>query len=891
MKLKQKIKSLLIVFFFFQLAYSQTLITGNVTDESNVALEGISVIITNANTNDILSYTYTNELGYYSLEMETEEAFILSCSAMAYESKTINFDIVNSNKSITKNIILKSKPEALNEIVIEAERPITIKKDTIIFDAKAFKKGNEDVVEDLLRNIPGLDVDSEGTIKIKGKEVEKVMIEGDDFFEKGYKVLTKNMPVNPIDNIQVLENYSNNKLLKGIESSNKVALNLTLKEDAKRQWFGNSSLGSGLPINRYAINGNLMNFGKTNKFYFLTDLNTIGKDATGDIYQLIKPFNLDETANLGYNQKTNTALSIAPFFPVNFASERTTFNNAELVSLNGIFNINKRLKLKALAFFNWDEVNFFRNSNSLFTSNFTDFSITEDYKSRTKSKTSFGKLDFTYNISKTELLELTTKYNLKTDNNESKLLFNNLPTNENLNSENTFIDGKVNYTNKFKDNKVLLITGRFINEASPQNYTFNNFLFADLFPNTIANNIAQLSENKMQFLGTEAHLLNRKDNGNLSEFKLGYTFRKDKLFSSFLLKNNAANLSTPLDYQNDIDYSTSDFYLKSKYLFKLNKLSFIGEIELHQLLNKIENNTVSNTQTPFLISPSVSIKYKINKKNKISTSYSYNIKNAEVFDVYNNYILTSYRTFKQGTGNFNQLNSSSVTFNYQLGNWSDKFFANFFIIYNKNHDFFTTNETIEQNYSQVEKIKIKDRELLNTSLNIDRYFKAIASNLKFKAGLSRSNYKNIINNSDLREINFQSLYYGLELRSVFKKGFNYHLGTKWTTNKVKSTISNDFTDTISFLDLLYDINDNLNLQVQTERYVFGNIDEQNNTYYFLDLESRYTIKKNKLSLSLTGKNLFNVSTYRNTSISDISSTTSEYRILPRYLLLTLDFRF
>ena len=153
---------------------------------------------------------------------------------------------------------------------MQSRRPITIKKDTIVFDAKSFLQGNELVVEDLLKKIPGLNVLTDGTIKIGNQEVEKVMIDGDDFFEKGYKIVTKNMPVNPIDKVEVYQNYSNNKHLKGIENSEKVALNLTLKEDAKRIWFGNIFGGYGLVSeNRYEFRANLMNFGKKSKHYFL----------------------------------------------------------------------------------------------------------------------------------------------------------------------------------------------------------------------------------------------------------------------------------------------------------------------------------------------------------------------------------------------------------------------------------------------------------------------------------------------------------------------------------------------------------------------------------------------------------------------------------------------
>lgn len=275
----------------------------------------------------------------------------------------------------------------------------------------------------------------------------------------------------------------------------------------------------------------------------------------------------------------------------------------------------------------------------------------------------------------------------------------------------------------------------------------------------------------------------------------------------------------------------------------------------------------------------------------MQSSYSYNTSNATVLDVYSNYILTDFSSFSKGTGTFNQLNASSIFLNYQLGNWSDQFFANTLIIYNKNHDFFSTNSFIVQNYSAAEKIVIKDREMLNISSNMDRFFKTISSNLKLTLGYATYNYKNIVNSSDLREISSNNYNYGIELRSGFKGIFNYHIGTKWTTNKITTTMVNSFTDNVTFLDLTFVLNDQLNFKFQAERYYFGNVNQENNTYNFLDFDARYVIKENKLTFSLSGKNLFNTETFKSYAISDINVSTTAYRLLPRQVLLKMEYRF
>lgn len=259
-------------------------------------------------------------------------------------------------------------------------------------------------------------------------------------------------------------------------------------------------------------------------------------------------------------------------------------------------------------------------------------------------------------------------------------------------------------------------------------------------------------------------------------------------------------------------------------------------------------------------------------------------------DIYSDYIQTGFRSFTKGSGEFNQVNASTGSINYAYGSWGDLLFANTFVLVSKDYNFFSTNSTIQQNYILSEKILIKDRQLITISSNADLYLKAVSSNLKLLGGVSKYNFKNIVN-SHLREITASSFNYGTELRSSFKGIFNYHLGTKWNYSKIVSTTKNSYTDNITFLDLSFVINDRLNVQFETERYYFGNLDKSSNVYYFLDFKARYVVQANKLTFSLYGNNLFNTTTFKNYSITDISSSSTDYQLQSRYLLLKMEFRF
>jgi len=867
-------------------AHSQSVVEGHVKDiHKNISFA--SVVLKDS-SNGIVAYTYTNESGYFTLTTSQQGNFKLHVSSLGYSHQEISVDITDTNQNLSFDILLEEKTEALDEIIIQSDAPIKRRNDTISIKTKFFVKGDEQTVEDLLQKIPGLNIDAEGTIRVGNKEIEKLMVEGDDFFDKGYKVLSKNMPAHPIEEIEILNNFSENPLLKRIENSEKVALNLKLKESAKRVWFGNLETAHGND-NFYELRTNLMNFGKRNKYYILNNFNSIGYDAVGDIDHLIKSYRIDEPASIGDNQSINSLLSLEANIPF-FKPERTHFNNAELASLNAIFNPSEKLKIKAMGFFNWDEIDFYRNSNYTIDVDNTNFTNTEDYQLRHKKKFVFGKLDMNYQLSKNQSLNTVTKFNRSDFNSNSQLFFNTLPTRETLHTEHEFFDQKISYTQKISNSKALLVTGRFINEKQPQYYKTNQFLFTSLFPEySNAEAVHQQSENQYQYAGVEGHLFSKSPKGHLLEFKLGNQYRNDKLQTIFSIFENQILLATPEHYQNELRYTSNDLYLKGKYQYKLNRISVIGQLGLHNLYNRISTNTTQK-QTVFYVVPSIGINWSINERHKLLGSYTYNTTNATSIDVLENYWMTGYRSLSKGLNTFNQLNASSLLVNYQLGNWSDRFFANTFILYTKNHDYFSTNTYIEPDFVQSEKIRIKDNQLITVNTTLDYYFKYITSNLKVKLSYTSNDYENRVNLSEFRTIVSSSFDYGFEIRSAFSGRFNYHLGSKWSLARVKTNTSNSFTNNNSFLNLLFNFNKRLQTKLQTEFYHFGNL-QNNSDYYFVDFNAKYAVLENKLNLSLIGKNLLNTKTFRNYTITDLETSKTEYRLLPWQLLLKLEYRF
>jgi hypothetical protein len=892
-KIKQKTLMGLLLFISI-CAYSQ--IDGYLRDADARPIPFATVLLKKSLDSALVAHTQTAKDGYYKIITKETGKHFLTFNSLSHAKKNVEIDILDLKKEYKIDVVLKEQQLELNEIIIDADLPIRVKKDTIIIDAKAFMTGNEDVVEDLLRKIPGLTVDSDGTIKINNQEVEKVMIEGDDFFEKGYKILTKNMPANPLNKIEILKRYSNNKLLKGVEESDKVALNLTLDEDAKQQWFGNLELGhdvTGQSI--YEGRFNLMSFGKKNKYYFLGAVNSTGYDSTGDISSLISPYRYGEPGRVGDGVQTDRLFRLEGTVG-NFDRRRSNFNNAELLSLNAIFNPTDSLKIKTLGFFNWDETDFFRDRTSTFFANDTDFTNTENLDLRNKYQTLYGKVQLNYDIKTGLAIESVTSYSDRGNDALSDLQFNGASTLELLDSHQRRLDHMTALTYRMPKDRVLLVSARYLNETLPQDYSMNQNFFGGLFSNTSqSDTVLQNLEQHLQYGGINAHYLDRRANEHLLEIQMGNEFTGNELDSRLRFRESGTGdiELPPADFQNDFTYNVNDFYLKTKYLYKLDeKLKATGELNAHQISNSATSRDLTSNQDVFFVNSNINFQYQINTKNKVSLGLKHATTNAGVLDIFPNYALRGFNSLVRGTGSFNQLEQGSINFNYTLGNWSDRFFANLLVNYGKDHDFFSTDALIQQQFTQTDKILIEDRKRLLISGNVDYYISKISSNLKAKFSYTESEFKNRINGSQLREVQTFSTSPGFELRSAFSGAFNYHLGSTWMINRTDAAgISNSFTDNKTFLDLNFVINERVDFVLKSERYEFGNINDGDNEYYFLDFDARYQKAKSKWSFKLQARNLTGTDTFRTSFINDVSLSTVSYRLLPRYVLVSVKYRF
>ena len=138
--------------------------------------------------------------------------------------------LTTTAENISKTVVLDEGGIELDGVEIVREMPVSIKGDTIVYNADSFKTGTERKLEDVLKRLPGVEVNADGEIEVEGKKVTQLLVDGKKFFEGDTKLGSRNIPADAVDKIQVLRNFSDVSQLKGLENNNDdVAINIKLK--------------------------------------------------------------------------------------------------------------------------------------------------------------------------------------------------------------------------------------------------------------------------------------------------------------------------------------------------------------------------------------------------------------------------------------------------------------------------------------------------------------------------------------------------------------------------------------------------------------------------------------------------------------------------------------
>ncbi len=253
-------------------------IKGLVQDTSGVEQPFATVMLLNPKDSALLNFTRGDEKGEFTFKNVKNTAYLLKMSFVGFIPYQQN--LTPSATDIEDLGILKMKPitKELMEVVIRtAKAPLSIRGDTIEYNASSFKVPPGSTVEDLLRRLPGIEVDADGNIKAQGRDVNKLYVDGKSFFGNDPKAATKSLGAETISKVQVFNEKSEQAKLTGVDDGKKEkAMNLELKEEFKKGAFGKLTAAIGNE-ERWAARGNYNRFNKTEQMSIIGYGNNINQ--------------------------------------------------------------------------------------------------------------------------------------------------------------------------------------------------------------------------------------------------------------------------------------------------------------------------------------------------------------------------------------------------------------------------------------------------------------------------------------------------------------------------------------------------------------------------------------------------------------------------------------
>jgi hypothetical protein len=230
-------------------------ITGTVMDTTKLPLEAATVYLESLSDSTLINYTITGKDGKFELEGDSPEInvklFISYTGYQVYKEQIqLGRPVINLGK-----ITLSPSTNQLGEVTITARAPIVVKQDTLQFNAGSFSTQPNANLEELLKKLPGVQVDNEGNITVNGKPVSKILVNGEEFFGDDPKIATKNLPKEIIDKIQVVDTKTEEQEFTGEagDPDNKT-INIELKENMDKGWFARLTAGGGTD-ERYTMSG------------------------------------------------------------------------------------------------------------------------------------------------------------------------------------------------------------------------------------------------------------------------------------------------------------------------------------------------------------------------------------------------------------------------------------------------------------------------------------------------------------------------------------------------------------------------------------------------------------------------------------------------------------
>ena len=912
----------LLCLFVVSISFAQVKMEGVVKDSIGSPLELANVIAINQETKTLESYAITNNKGKYVLSLGENAQYSIQISYIGLES--LSQVISTTETDLTRDFTLLPD-NSLDTVELTYEMPVTIKGDTLIYNADSFKNGSERKLEDVLKKLPGVEINEDGQVEVEGKVVNKLMVNGKDFFDGDTKLATKNIPSNAVDKVQVLRNYAEVGQLRGVTNNqDNVAINIKLKEGKENFWFGDITAGGGTAPSPndelYLVQPKLFYYSPKYSVNIIGDMNNIGEVALtnrdlrnfGGGFGFRRPSRTSGTnINLGDNGLgglTNIANSQEVI--TKLATANFSYSPNKALDLSGFVIYNSsRLRTREDSFIDYIEVEDDPSTPIDESENLPPDETTIS-KGREASNQFIAKLSASYKPNVNNQLDYDLLGRIS-DDEERQLVNSDIIgiTNQIDNVKPYSINQTVNYYYTLDENNIFAFEAQhllkdedpFYNALlDPNNNTFNTTATGlGLDTNQSGYNINQEQRVKSNQLDAKLdyyNILNAKSNIN---FTLGTILSNQKFNSNiFQFLDNGTRLDPVPTLDNegnllsatndDVEYRFSDFYLGVHYRFKTGKFTFTPGVSFHAYGNKNTQAGTTFEDNFFNVLPDFEARIQFKKSESLQLNYNMTNTFTDVTNIAEGLILNNFNNIQFGNSELQNALSHNIRLFYSsfnLFNYTNVFAgAN----YSKNIDQIRSRTDFESviRTNSFFNSQFADE---NASLfgRVQRTFGKIRASIRANFNYSKLN-QFIQGRQSVNESFTQN--YTPEIRTNFREAPNVRLRYGYTVrNNDQGANTNKFitrAPSIEFDAYIWDALTFITDFTYTEQENAGQVED----FKTWNASLRYRKDRDaKWEYSLRASNLLNIDSNISNGAGNISVFSSETFIQPRFITFRLTY--
>ena len=842
-------------------AVAQVNVSGIVVDkESNESLTGASVIIKGAD-GKIRKYATSKSDGGFAMSLPSVAGCRLEVSMMSFAKKTISLDSV----SFPITVYMEPGTTLLKEVTVKADR-IREQGDTITYNVGSFAQQQDRSIGDVLKRMPGINVESSGKIQYQGEDINKFYIEGSDLLGGKYGIATNGISHEDVGAVEVMENHQPMQVLSGISFSDKAAINLKLKNKAKATWSFHGDAGGGYSWQPDGAiwDGELFAMAVMPNFQNITTFktNNIGEDLSAQATDFF-------ASRRGTDLSRYVGVSL-PGVP-NLSRKRTLFNRSALVSTNALWKLG-RGEFKTQIDYSFNRVTAEAANITTYFLNDGNRVVTENRSGVDRSHALSGKFIYELN-QKTAFINNTLKTNIDWD--DVRLgVTGSLPNDQTASLPDYYVGNDFKLIKRFNGKHLVTFISKNEWESLPQTLSVS-----------------------MNETPIRQHV---KDHAFYTNESAAYAFSVKGITISLEggVKGYFRSLNTELpDMPEEIPGETTNVlntnyftvYATPKFEYWVKRMNFSLSAPVSFAHYTFDKALANRSEVYF--SPSLSMNWKPNNRFSMGVHGGTGRSPMDLSLIQPGYVMTNYRSFRRGVHDFYNSTSQNVSANISYKHTRRGLFANAFVMQSWNHNPYTMAQQLYGDYVVYSYTSAKsDGQMLMASGNIGKTLDFMRGSANINGSFSRNESHLISENSSVNSVG-TSWSVGAKINGAPLRWLSFDYRFEWASNRLAMNGTNASWLGNMENELLINIMPHKKWEwhISGEHYRNELTSDQFKNVFLLDTKLIYKLNK-RLELSASLSNIFNQRTYNYTTYNQLTSFESQRWLRGRELLISISLK-